>query len=132
MNQGVPGPDDNLFYRFAEGQMTGSSAVGRGASVKPVIICEAGYNNGVDYNDSGFGGDGRNYRKDSDLPPPAPANIQAKLLDDFKNRYPDVVIYLTWNSSARPNYNRVDQSGASLARYQVFANDPYCDLYYEP
>jgi hypothetical protein len=121
------GTGDSLIYKFAEGQMTGSSAVGRGTSVKPFIICEAGYNNGVDYNDSGIGGDGLNYRKDSD------PNIQAKLLDDFKNRYPDVVIYMTWNVDAAPHMNKVDESPASLSRYITFANDPYCGLsYYTP
>jgi hypothetical protein len=132
MNQVIPtdGTGDSLIYRFAQGKHTGSSAVGRGTSVKPFIICEAGYDNGVDYNDSGIGGDGRNYRKDSDLPPPAPLNIEAKLLDDFKNRYPDVVIYLTWNVSSPPHMNKVDESAASLARYKTFANDAYCDLFY--
>jgi hypothetical protein len=132
MNSGVPGPDDHLLYKFSKGEMSGSSGVGRGGSAKPVMICEAGYTNGVDYNDSGIGGDGRNYRKDSDLPPPTPLNIQAKLLDDFQNFYPDVVIYTTWNVDAAPNMNRVDESPTSLSRYITFANDPYCGLFYEP
>ena len=133
MNNPTPtgGTGDNLIYQFAEGTQAGSSAVGRGTSVKPVMVCEAGYDNGIDYPDSGTGGDGRNYRKDSDLPS-APLNIEAKLLDDFQLYYPDVIAYVTYNVIDGNHFNQVDQSAESLSRYQVFANDPYCELFYTP
>src|SRR5439155_27082 len=132
MNNPTPdgGTGDNLVYQFAEGTQAGSSAVGRGTSVKPVMVCEAGYDNGIDYPDNGTGGDGRNYRKDSDLVT-APLNIEAKLLEDLKNRYPDVIAYVTWNVSDSNHFDVVDQSAASLARYKTFANDPYCGLFYD-
>ena len=132
MNNTTPilGTGDNLLYPFAQGTQAGSSAVERFNSVKPVIVCEAGYDNGVDYPDSGTGGDGRNYRKDSDLAT-APLNIEAKLLDDLKNRYPDVVAYVTWNVNGSNHFSVVNQSAASLARYTTFANDPFCGLFYD-
>jgi len=126
----ILGSGDDLIYKFAEGTQAGSSAVERFNSVKPMIVCEAGYDNGVDYPDSGTDGDGRNYRKDSDLAT-APLNIEAKLLDDLKNRYPDVIAYVTWNVSDSNHFNVVDQSAASRARYKTLANDPYCGLFYD-
>ena len=98
----------------------------------PIMVCEAGYDNGVAYLDQGTGADGLNYYKDSD-----PA-IQSKLLDDLQNYYPNVVAYVTWNCIADDedqggiHYDAVNQSPESLSRYQVFANDPYCELFYTP
>jgi hypothetical protein len=126
------GTGDRLSYNFANGTQAGSSAVGRGTTAMPIMVCEAGYDNGVAYPDQGTGADGLNYYKDSD-----PA-IQSKLLDDLQNYYPDVVAYVTWNclnddeDREGTHYDAVNQSAESLSRYQVFANDPYCDLFYAP
>jgi hypothetical protein len=130
------GTGDNLIYKFAQGLHTGSAAVGRVEGVvKPMIICEAGFDNGVDYPDDGFGGDTRNYQKDIDLSPPAPLNMETKTLDDLQYRYPNVVAYVHWNETGDTvptHYNKVDQSAASLDRYKTFVNDPYCGLFYIP
>ncbi len=132
VNKLVPdnGVGNALFYSFAQGTESGSNNVGRVEGVvKPMIVPEGGYDNGVNYPDNGIGGDGLNYRKDSD------PNIQAKLLADLQGPYINVVIYMHWNVSGTTpptHYNRVDQSPASLSRYLPFANSPFCNLYYTP
>ena len=115
MNWATPsiGTGNNLFYPFAMGTESGSSGVSRGSTAKPVIVCEAGYGNGIAYKNSGATGDGANYFKDSS------PYVEDLLLSDFQNDYINVVAYVHWNESGITD-NHVNESAASNTAYKRF------------
>jgi hypothetical protein len=125
MNLASPsiGAGDNLLYPFAMGTQSGLPAVSRGTTAKPVIVCEAGYGNGIAYVNNGATGDGTSYYKDST---PFVENL---LNTDFQNDYINVVAYVHWNEPGITD-NHVNQSANSLAAYKTWLGKSWSQNYY--